>query len=64
MLRLVINVLQYIDTYISSFLITEFYRLIIVLYFKFIIQLRRNTAIEYAKMHTKAIVFIYDCFCD
>ena len=60
MLCLVINVLQYIDTYISSFLITEFYRLIIVLYFKFIIQLRRNTAIEYAKMHTKAIVFIYD----
>ena len=64
MLCLVINVLQYIDTYISSFLITEFYRLIIVLYFKFIIQLRRNTAIEYAKMYTKAIVFIYDCFCD
>ncbi len=60
MLCLVINVLQYIDTYISSFLITEFYRLIIVLYFKFIIQLRRNTAIEYAKMHTKAIVFICD----
>lgn len=60
MLCLVINILQYIDTYISSFLITEFYRLIIVLYFKFIIQLRRNTAIEYAKMHTKAIVFIYN----
>ena len=60
MLCLVINVLQYIDTYISSFLITEFYRLIIALYFKFIIQLRRNTAIEYAKMHTKAIVFICD----
>ena len=64
MLRLVINVLQYIDTYISSFLITEFYRLIIILYFKFKIQLRRNTTIEYAKMHAKAIVFIYDCFCD
>lgn len=64
MLCLVINILQYIDTYISSFLITEFYRLIIILYFIFIIQLRRNTSIEYAKMHAKAIAFIYDCFCD